>query len=98
MEVDGALASFDLTALQRKFSREYTNLYLKIAHSARLQSNYPVATKYLKLTESALNEVTLKSPQIDLIIFVNRDNIIFFCSISHKTLSFKWSGFTTWLS
>ena len=66
MEVDGALASFDLTALQRKFSREYTNLYLKIAHSARLQSNYPVATKYLKLTESALNEVALKSPQIDL--------------------------------
>jgi hypothetical protein len=37
---------------------EYTQLYLKMAHSARLQFNYTVATKYLKLTEAAITQVS----------------------------------------
>ncbi len=55
MEVGGG--GVDLPALQERFCREYTCLYLRIADSARLQCNYAVARKYLKLTEKAINEV-----------------------------------------
>ena len=59
MEVDGA-GGGDLLALQNRFSREFTTLYLKMSDSARLQSNYAVARKYLQLTERAIDEVTLE--------------------------------------
>lgn len=55
MEVGGV--GVDLPALRERFSQEYTSLYLRVADSARLQSNYAVATKYLQLTEKAINEV-----------------------------------------
>ena len=47
----------DLAALQTKFSLEFTRLYLQIARSACLQTNYAVTTKYLQLTEAAITEV-----------------------------------------
>ena len=56
MEVDGS-QGVDLPTLQERFSREITTLYLRVADSARQQSNYAVATRYLKLTESAIKEV-----------------------------------------
>jgi len=56
MEVDGA-EGVDLSSLREKFSREFTTLYLRVAGSACQQSNYAVAIRYLKLTESAINEV-----------------------------------------
>ena len=56
MEVDGS-EGVDLPTLQERFSREITTLYLQVADSARQQSNYAVATRYLKLTESAIKEV-----------------------------------------
>ncbi|XP_064405997.1 DNA-dependent protein kinase catalytic subunit-like isoform X2 [Halichondria panicea] len=54
MEVDGSEGS--LSVLTTQFSREFTQLYLKMADSARQQSNYAVATRYLKLTEKAVKE------------------------------------------
>ena len=56
MEVDTPGTS-TLMTMQTRFSREFTNLYLKIAESARKQNNYAVATRYLKLTEKAAREV-----------------------------------------
>ena len=50
-------AGVNIAALQERFSREFTSLYLKVADSAQLQSNYAVARKYLQLTERAINEV-----------------------------------------
>lgn len=47
----------DLSSLQSTFSLEFTRLYLEMAHSARLQCNYAVATKYLQLTEAAITKV-----------------------------------------
>ena len=58
MEVDG---EGSLSILTTKFSREFTQLYLKMADSARQQSNYAVATRYLKLTEKAVKEVSVLS-------------------------------------
>ena len=55
MEVDGG--GINLPQLQERFSLEYTNLYMKIADTARQQSNYAVCHKYLQLTERAINEV-----------------------------------------
>ncbi len=57
MEVDGSEGS--LSVLTTQFSREFTQLYLKMADSARQQSNYAVATRYLKLTEKAVKEVSI---------------------------------------
>jgi hypothetical protein len=60
MEVDGdggGDGRVDLTSLQQLFSREYTGLYLKMAETARVQSNYAVAKWYLQLTEAAVGEV-----------------------------------------
>ena len=54
----------DLSALQNSFSLEFIHLYLKMANSARIQSNYFVATKYLHLTETAILEV-LKTDTVD---------------------------------
>ncbi len=59
MEVDGSEGS--LSVLTTQFSREFTQLYLKMADSARQQSNYAVATRYLKLTEKAVKEVSILS-------------------------------------
>ena len=56
MEVDSS-QGVDLPTLQERFSREITTLYLRVADSACQQSNYAVATRYLKLTESAIKEV-----------------------------------------
>ncbi len=53
----GESSMVDLTSLQNRFSMEFTRLYLQTARSARLQSNYAVATKYLQLTEAAITEV-----------------------------------------
>ena len=47
-----------LEALRDIFSREFTRLYLKLADSARQQTNYAVAYKYLQLTESAIADVS----------------------------------------
>ncbi len=58
MEVDG---EGSLSVLTTKFSQEFTQLYLKMADSARQQSNYAVATRYLKLTEKAVKEVSVLS-------------------------------------
>lgn len=49
----------DLSSLQQMFSLEFTRLYLKMADSARQQCNYAVTTKYLKLTEAAITEVSV---------------------------------------
>ena len=63
MEVDGEGGGgggggvVNLSSLQQRFCREYTGLYLKMADTARVQSNYAVATRYLKLTETAIGEV-----------------------------------------
>ena len=58
MEVDGEGGGrVDLSALQQNFCREFTCLYLKMANTARLQSNYAVAKRYLQLTEAAVGEV-----------------------------------------
>ncbi len=57
MEVDGSEGS--LSVLTTQLSREFTQLYLKMADSARQQSNYAVATRYLKLTEKAVKEVSI---------------------------------------
>ena len=46
-----------LPQLQEQFSLEYTHLYMKIADTARLQSNYAMCHKYLHLTEQAINDV-----------------------------------------
>lgn len=60
MEVDGeSERGVNLNSLREKFSREFVNLYLKIACSARRQNNYAVATRYLKLMERALGEVSI---------------------------------------
>ena len=56
MEVDSS-QGVNLPTLQERFSREITTLYLRVADSACEQSNYAVATRYLKLTESAIKEV-----------------------------------------
>ena len=53
----GVETGVHLPALKERFSREFTNLYLRIADSARQQSNYAVARKYLHLTERAISEV-----------------------------------------
>lgn len=55
-EGGGASGGMDLTSLQNQFSLEFTQLYLQMARSARLQSNYAVAMKYLHLTEAAIME------------------------------------------
>ena len=58
MEVDGeGGGGVDLSSLQQLFSQEYTRLYLKMADTARVQSNYVVAKKYLQLTEAAVSKV-----------------------------------------
>lgn len=58
MEVDSeGETSVNLSSLQQVFCREFTCLYLKMANIARLQSNYPVAKRYLQLTEAAVGEV-----------------------------------------
>ncbi len=55
----GVETGVSLPALKERFSREFTNLYLRIADSARQQSNYAVARKYLHLTERAISEVRM---------------------------------------
>ena len=61
MEVDGeGGGGVNLSSLQQLFSREYTHLYLKMADTARLQSNYAVAKRYLQLTEAAVGEVRIQ--------------------------------------
>ena len=60
-----------LPSLKERFSREFTNLYLRIADSARQQSNYAVARKYLQLTERAINEVRLHNQALTSISEVN---------------------------
>ena len=55
MEVDGG--GVNLPLLQKRFSLEYTKLYMKMAAVARQQSNYAVCHKYLSLTEKAINDV-----------------------------------------
>ena len=58
MDVDGdSVGGVNLVSLTNRFSREFVNLYLKIAGSARRQNNYAVATRYLKLMERAFKEV-----------------------------------------
>ena len=58
MEVDGeGDGGVNLSALQQLFCREFTSLYLKMANTARMQCNYPVAKRYLQLTEAAVGEV-----------------------------------------
>ena len=59
---EGPSSGVDLDSLQAMFCLEYTQLYLRMAHSARLQSNYAVATKYLKLTEAAITQVCSSWP------------------------------------
>ena len=61
MDVDGGGVS--LPQLQKRCSLEYTNLYMKIADTARQQSNYAVCRKYLQLTEQAINEVHMCTVQ-----------------------------------
>eukprot|EP00731_Ephydatia_muelleri_P036866 Em0341g3a len=51
MEVDGTGEGVSLSMLQQLFSREYIQLYLRIASTATAQSNYAVARRYLQLTE-----------------------------------------------
>ena len=60
MEVDGGGVS--LPQLRQRFSLEHTKLYLKMADVARQQSNYSVCHKYLRLTEKAINDVSICSP------------------------------------
>ena len=59
---EGPSSGVDVDSLQAMFCLEYTQLYLRMAHSARLQSNYAVATKYLKLTEAAITQVCSSWP------------------------------------
>ena len=46
MDDSGPASGVDLNSLQAMFCLKYTQLYLKMAHSTRLQANYAVATKY----------------------------------------------------
>jgi len=54
---EGVAHQETLASLQEKFSREFSELYLKLADSAQQQMNYAVAYKYLHLTESAVAKV-----------------------------------------
>ena len=58
-EGEGEVGGVNLPQLQEQFSLEYTNLYMKIADTARQQSNYAVCHKYLHLAERAINEVCI---------------------------------------
>ena len=81
MDTDTNGAAVNLDTLQERFSREFTNLYLKISNSARLQSNYAVATRYLQLTEAAIKEV-----HNEFSVFITGlQNLLIFLKLSSRT-------------
>eukprot|EP00731_Ephydatia_muelleri_P028749 Em0020g393a len=66
MEVDGTGEGVSLSMLQQLFSREYIQLYLRIASTATAQSNYAVARRYLQLTEKAAIEHFAHDPTLKI--------------------------------
>jgi DNA-dependent protein kinase catalytic subunit len=64
MEVE--FGSSFLQMLQKRFSKEYVKLYLKISETARVQGNYSVAKHYLQLTDNARREHLQDDPELPL--------------------------------
>ncbi|EDV28309.1 uncharacterized protein TRIADDRAFT_20924, partial [Trichoplax adhaerens] len=58
MEIDGEdRVIYTFPVLKKRIAEEEVSLYLKLADTARLQSNYPVAIKHLRQTLYHINQV-----------------------------------------
>ena len=77
---EGVAPKETLAFLQEKFSREFIELYRRLAESAGQQMNYAVAYKYLQLSECAIAEVReILRLQLHTSKFKAKVNTVFSC-------------------